>query len=491
MNPLSREINQQALQAVTRRQFFGRCATGIGSLALGSLLNEQIHAKETAHGLIATDPLAPKTPHFTPRAKRAIYLHMAGAPSALDLFDYKPKLIELNNQPCPESIYKKERFAFIKGVPKMLGTPHKFSRNGQSGLEVSELLPHLVTVADDITVVRSMHTSQFNHAPAQLFLHTGAPRQGRPGMGAWLTYGLGNESQDLPAFVVLVSGGKTPDGGSSLWGSGFLPTVYQGVQCRAQGDPVLYVSDPPGMSREARRRSLDALKDLNEMQLQQVGDPETLTRIAQYELAYKMQASVPELMDISGEPETVKKMYGIEPGKVSFANNCLLARRMLERGTRFVQLFHWGWDQHGESKGNDLFDGLGRQCKQTDQACAALVKDLKQRGMLDDTLVIWGGEFGRTPMNEERNGSKFLGRDHHPHAFSIWMAGGGIKPGLTYGETDEFGYHAVKDRVHVHDLQATILHCFGFDHTKLTYRFQGRDYRLTDVHGEVVDGLLV
>ena len=437
------------------------------------------------------DPLAPKLPHFAPRAKRAIYLHMAGSPSQLDLFDYKPKLVEMNGQPCPESIYKKERFAFIKGVPKMLGTPHTFQKHGQAGLELSNLLPHLATVADDICVIRSLQTDQFNHAPAQLFLHTGAPRQGRPGMGAWLTYGLGAESQDLPAFVVLVSGGKTPDGGASLWGSGFLPTVYQGVQCRSQGDPVLYVSNPAGMTAETRRRSLDALKDLNEMQVKEVGDPETLTRISQYELAYRMQTSVPELVEISKEPEAIHKLYGTEPGKVSFANNCLLARRMLERGVRFVQLFHWGWDQHGESKENDLFNGLGRQCKQTDQACAALIRDLKERGMLDDTLVIWGGEFGRTPMNEERNGSKFLGRDHHQHAFTVWMAGGGIKGGLTWGETDEFGYHVVRDKVHVHDLQATILACFGLEHTKLTYRFQGRDYRLTDVHGEVVQGILV
>jgi hypothetical protein len=396
----------------------------------------------------------------------------------------------MNGQPCPESIYKKERFAFIKGVPKMLGTPHQFNRHGQGGIELSSLLPHLATVADDITVVRSMHTDQFNHAPAQIFLHTGSPRQGRPGMGAWLTYGLGCESQNLPAFVVLVSGGKTPDGGASLWGSGFLPTVYQGVQCRSQGDPVLYVSNPPGMDDAGRRRSLNALKDLNELQLREVGDPETLTRIAQYELAYRMQASVPELMDLSGEPEHVKALYGIEPGKVSFANNCLLARRLIERGVRFVQLYHWGWDQHGNEKDNDLFDGLGRQCRQTDQASTALVKDLKQRGLLDDTLVIWGGEFGRTPMNEERNGSKFLGRDHHPHAFSLWMAGGGVRRGLTYGETDELGYFVARDKVHVHDLQATILHCFGLNHEKLTHRFQGRDYRLTDVFGEVVHGLL-
>jgi hypothetical protein len=484
-------VFQEHLQAVTRRQFFGRCAVGIGSLALGSLLNERLLASVTDGAASLLDnPLAPKKPHFAPRAKRAIYLHMAGSPSQLDLFDYKPKLIEMNGKECPESIYKKERFAFIKGVPKMLGTPHTFSKHGQSGIEISSLLPHLATVADEICVVRSMQTDQFNHAPAQLFLHTGAPRQGRPGMGAWLTYGLGAESQDLPAFVVLVSGGKTPDGGASLWGSGFLPTVYQGVQCRSQGDPVLYVSNPPGMDVGTRRRSLDALKDLNEMQVKQVGDPETLTRIAQYELAYRMQTSVPELVEIAKEPPEIHALYGTEPGKVSFANNCLLARRLLERGVRFVQLFHWGWDQHGESKENDLFNGLGRQCKQTDQACAALIKDLKQRGMLDDTLVVWGGEFGRTPMNEERNGSKFLGRDHHQHAFTVWMAGGGIKGGLTWGETDEFGYRVVRDKVHVHDLQATILHCFGLEHTKLTYRFQGRDYRLTDVHGELVPGIL-
>jgi hypothetical protein len=335
-----------------------------------------------------------------------------------------------------------------------------------------------------------MWTDQFNHAPAQLFLHTGSPRLGRPSMGSWLTYGLGSESQNLPGFVVLTSGGKTPDGGASLWGSAFLPTVYQGVQCRSQGDPVLYVSNPEGMSARVRRESLDALNDLNRMHLKQVGDPETLTRISQYELAYRMQTSVPELMDISQEPASVKEQYGVEPGKVSFANNCLLARRLLERGTRFVQLYHWGWDSHGTNSGDDLMTSLPMRCKETDKPTAALLKDLKQRGLLDDTLVIWGGEFGRTPMNEERNGSKFLGRDHHPHCFSLWMAGGGIKGGAAYGETDELGYHIVKDKVHVHDLQATILHCLGLDHEKLTYRFQGRDYRLTDVHGEVVKGLL-
>ena len=486
MNAFLQTFNEESLRAVTRRTFFGRTASGIGSLALASLL------KQDALGIpISADaPMAAKAPHFLGKAKRAIYIHMAGSPSHLDLFDPKPKLKELNGQPCPESLYKKERFAFIKGVPNMLGSPHEFQRHGASGTEFSSLLPHIGAMADEICVVRSMFTEQFNHAPAQLFLHTGAARQGRPGMGAWLTYGLGSESQDLPGFVVLTSGGKTPDGGSSLWGSGFLPTVYQGVQCRSQGDPVLYVSNPPGMDGAGRRRSLDALKDLNELQLREVGDPETLTRISQYELAYRMQTSVPELMEIEKEPQSIREMYGIEPGKVSFANNALLARRLLERGTRFVQLYHWGWDSHGVSPNDDLMTALPKRCQETDQASAALLRDLKQRGMLEDTLVIWGGEFGRTPMNEARGGSKFLGRDHHPHCFSIWLAGGGIKPGMVFGETDELGYHVVRDRVHVHDLQATLLHCFGLDHTQLTYRFQGRDFRLTDVFGEVVQGIL-
>jgi hypothetical protein len=478
------------LKHSTRRHFFRNCGVGLGSMALAGLFNQKLFADAQNTGTALLNPMAPKNPHFPARAKRVIYLHMAGSPSQLDLFDYKPRLVDLNGQPCPESLYKKERFAFIKGVPKMLGTPHKFKKHGQSGAELCELLPHLSGVVDDIAIVRSMFTDQFNHAPAQLFLHTGSPRLGRPGMGAWLTYGLGSETHELPGFVVLASGGKTPDGGASLWGSGFLPTIYQGVQCRSQGDPVLYVSNPEGMSLESRRESLDALRDLNQMQLEESRDPETVTRISQYEMAYRMQTSVPELMQIDKEPKAIHEMYGTEPGKVSFANNCLLARRLLERGTRFVQLFHWGWDQHGEAKDQDIRYGLERQTKATDQASAALIKDLKQRGMLDDTLVIWGGEFGRTPMNEERNGSKFLGRDHHPHCFSIWMAGGGIKPGITYGATDELGYHITDGKVHVHDLQATILHCMGLDHTKLTYRFQGRDFRLTDVHGEVVKGLL-
>ena len=493
MDPILEQLKQS-----TRRQFFERCTTGMGALALAGLAEPRLLSPAARAGdskIVPAppqpaNPLAPRAPHFAPRAKRIIYLHMAGSPSQLDLFDYKPKLIELTGQPCPESLIKTERFAFIKGVPKMLGTPHKFAKYGQSGIELSSIMPGLAQVVDEIAVVRSMVTDEFNHAPAQIFLNTGSSRLGRPSMGSWLTYGLGSESQNLPGFVVLLSGPSGPDGGTACWGSGFLPSVYQGVQFRSQGDPVLYVSNPPGMDSALRRRSLDALKQLNETQLAANADPETVTRIEQYEMAYRMQSSVPELMDISQEPAEVHALYGTEPGKTSFANNCLLARRLIERGTRFVQLFHWGWDQHGTSPDNDLVQGLPERCRQTDQACSALLKDLKRRGLLDDTLVVWGGEFGRTPMNEERNGSKLLGRDHHPHAFTIWMAGGGVRGGLTYGATDELGYHAVENRVHVHDLQATILHLMGIDHERLTFPFQGRQFRLTDVAGKVVQGLL-
>ncbi len=487
------DLRLEQLKYNTRRQFFQRCTSGIGGLALGSLIDgrdlSSAFAADAAEGH-STNPLAPKPPHFPGKAKNVIYLHMAGSPSQLDLFDYKPKLTEMNGQECPESLFKKERFAFIKGTPKMLGTPHSFAKHGQCGAELSNLLPGLAEVVDDVAIVKSMVTDQFNHAPAQLFLNTGSPRVGRPSMGSWLTYGLGSESQNLPGFVVLLSGPSGPDGGTSLWGSGFLPSVYQDVQFRSQGDPVLYVSNPDGMSRESRRESLDAIRDLNKLQLGQFGDPETVTRIEQYEMAYRMQTSVPELMDISQEPKAIHDLYGTEPGKVSFANNCLLARRLVERGTRFVQLFHWGWDSHGTNPGDDLVTSLPQRCGQCDKPAAALIKDLKQRGLLDSTLVVWGGEFGRTPMNEERGGSKYLGRDHHPHCFTIWMAGGGIKPGITLGATDELGYHVVEDKVEVHDLQATILHCLGLDHEKLTYKFQGRQFRLTDVFGKVVTKLL-
>ena len=491
-------LTLEQLKSQTRRQFLRSSSAGVGALALASLVDERIlRAAETVTTNAGTpgvqsasDAMRVKPSHFPPRAKNVIYLHMAGAPSNLDLFDHKPKLIELNGQACPDSLLKKERFAFIKGVPNMLGTPHKFARHGQCGTELSTLLPHLAQVVDDVCVVKSLHTDHFNHAPAQLFLNTGSGQPGRPSMGSWLTYGLGSENQNLPGFVVLLSGPSGPDGGTALWGNGFLPGIHQGVQFRSQGDPVLYVSNPAGMDSAGRRRSLDAIRDLNGMQLARNGDPDTVTRIEQYELAYRMQSSVPELMDISAESKATHAMYGTKPGQVSFANNCLLARRLVERGVRFVELFHWGWDSHGTNAGDDLMKSLPERCRQTDQAAAALIKDLKQRGMLDDTLVVWGGEFGRTPMNEARNGSKFLGRDHHPHAFTMWLAGGGIKPGMAYGATDDLGYHAVENRVHVHDLQATILHCMGLDHTKLTYRFQGRDFRLTDVNGNVVKDIV-
>jgi hypothetical protein len=481
-------LREEILKYRTRRQFFKDCSTGLGSIALASLLNERLFAAPTV--AMKDDPLAPKKPHFPAKAKNVIYLHMAGAPSTLDLFDYKPKLNELNGKPCPESYIRGQQFAFIKGTPKLLGTPHQFAKHGKSGQEMSNVVPHLATVADEIAIVKSMYTDQFNHAPAQLFVHTGAPRLGRPGMGAWVSYGLGTENRNLPSFVVLVSGTAAPDGGASLWGSGFLPTIHQGVQLRSQGDPVLFLSNPAGMDADKRRRSLDTLKALNQLHLEAVGDPEILTRISQYEMAYRMQTSVPEIMDISKEPKEVHALYGTKPGQKAFSNNCLLARRLVESGVRFVQLYHWGWDQHGDSMGNDLRYGLVERCRETDQSIAALIKDLKRRALLDTTLVVWGGEFGRTPMNEERNGSKWLGRDHNQHAFTIWMAGGGIKPGITYGATDDLGYHAVEDRVGVHDLQATILLLLGLNHEKLTFRFQGRDYRLTDVSGQVVTGLL-
>jgi hypothetical protein len=481
-------LHDELLRCRTRRQFFKDCGVGLGTIALASLLNEHLFAAPAPTA--ADNPLAPRPAHFPARAKSVIYLHMAGAPSTLDLFDYKPKLIELNGKPCPESYIRGQQFAFIKGVPKLLGTPHQFARHGQSAQQMANILPHLATVADDIAIIKSMHTDQFNHAPAQLFVHTGSPRLGRPSMGSWVSYGLGTLNRNLPSFVVLISGTAGPDGGASLWGSGFLPTIHQGVQMRSQGDPVLFLSNPAGLDRAGRRQSLDALQALNQLHLKAVGDPEILTRINQFEMAYRMQTSVPEVMDISREPPYIHAMYGTQPGRKAFSNNCLLARRLVESGVRFVQLYHWGWDQHGESMGNDLRYGLVQRCRETDQPVAALVRDLKQRGLLDSTLIVWGGEFGRTPMNEERNGSKWLGRDHHQHAFTIWMAGGGIKPGITYGATDDLGYRVVENPVHVHDLQATILYLLGLNHERLTYRFQGRDFRLTDVFGNVVKPLL-
>ncbi len=454
----------------TRRHFLERCSLGLAGMFLAS----QQPARE------GENPLAPKKPHFDPKARAVIYLHMAGSPSQLDLFDWKPELVKYNGQDCPQHLLEGKRFAFIKGVPKMMGTPYKFAQRGGSGAWVSELLPHFANVVDDVAIIRSMTTEQFNHAPAQLFLHTGNPRIGYASMGAWATYGLGSQNQDLPGFVVLVSGGYNPDGGKSLWSSGFLSSVYQGVQCRASGDPVLFLSDPDGITRSMRRQTLDAIRDLNQMHQERFGDPETTARIAQYELAYRMQVSVPEVMDISREPEAVRKLYGSEPGKISFANDCLLARRLVEKGVRFVQLFQWGWDHHGASRVEDIRYDLPARAKNIDQPIAALIQDLKQRGLLDSTLVVWGGEFGRTPMRENRDGvyGQFVGRDHHPHAFTMWMAGGGAKAGLNYGETDDIGYYIASNPVTVRDLQATLLHLLGLDAHKLSYPFQGLNQRL-------------
>jgi hypothetical protein len=383
------------------------------------------------------------------------------------------------------------RFAFTSGTPKLLGTPQPFRQHGQSGQWISDALPNLGAIADELCIIKSMHTEQFNHAPAELLLFTGSPQFGRPGMGAWVTYGLGSENQNLPGFIVLVSSGTFPSAGSSIWSNGFLPSVFQGVQCRSQGDPVLYVSNPRGMDRNMRRLSLDALRDLNEMQAAELGSPETRTRIAQYELAFRMQVAVPEVMDISREPQQVLDLYGAQPGAGSFANNCLLARRLVEQGVRFVQLHDWGWDFHGTGPGEDIRRGLTNKCRGMEKAVAALIRDLRARGMLDETLVVWGGEFGRSPFREGRTaGSPNLGRDHHPFCFSIFMAGGGVKRGISYGSSDELGFDVGDNRVHIHDLQTTILHLLGMDHRRLTYRFQGREYRLTDVFGELVPAIL-
>jgi hypothetical protein len=459
--------------SIARRWFLKDCGVGLGSLALHALAQGATNAP--------TNPLAPKAPHFAPKAKRVIFLFMAGAPSHLEMFDNKPQLAKFDGTLPPADLLKGYRAAFINPNSKLLGPKFSFAKHGQSGAELSELLPHLAKVVDDISIVKSMTTDAFNHAPGQLLMNTGSMIFGRPSFGAWTTYGLGSEAQDLPAFVVFSTGKKGPSGGNSCWGSGFLPTVHQGVQFRASGDPVLYLSNPRGIDEQLQRDSLDSIRRLNEHRLNEVGDPEIATRISSYEMAFKMQSSAPDLMDISKEPQHILDMYGAEPGKPSFANCVLLARRLAERGVRFTQIFHEAWDQHGS-----LVKDIKQNCKDTDQACAALVKDLKQRGMLEDTLVVWGGEFGRTPMTQGGND----GRDHHPNAFTMWLAGGGTKPGLVMGQTDELGFNVVEDKVHVHDLHATLLHLLGFDHTKLTYRSQGRDFRLTDVHGHVVQKLL-
>jgi hypothetical protein len=470
----------------TRRHFLKTGSLGLGAAALSVLMNDRATAQQAV-----VNPLATRRPHFAPKAKSVIYLHMAGSPPHLDMFDYKPELVRRNGQDCPQEFLRGRRFAFTSGTPKLLGTPQPFRQHGQSGQWISDALPNLGAIADELCIIKSMHTEQFNHAPAELLLFTGSPQFGRPGMGAWVTYGLGSENQNLPGFIVLVSSGTFPSAGSSIWSNGFLPSVFQGVQCRSQGDPVLYVSNPRGMDRNMRRLSLDALRDLNEMQAAELGSPETRTRIAQYELAFRMQVAVPEVMDISREPQQVLDLYGAQPGAGSFANNCLLARRLVEQGVRFVQLHDWGWDFHGTGPGEDIRRGLTNKCRGMEKAVAALIRDLRARGMLDETLVVWGGEFGRSPFREGRTaGSPNLGRDHHPFCFSIFMAGGGVKRGISYGSSDELGFDVGDNRVHIHDLQTTILHLLGMDHRRLTYRFQGREYRLTDVFGELVPAIL-
>ncbi len=490
LDGLIRERLAEELRLSTRREFLrnvGFCLGGLALTGLGMDLNAAVPGVRPD-----SNPLGPLGPHFAPKARRVIYLHMVGAPSQLELFDYKPELAKVSGKPCPASFLDGKRFAFIKGVPNMLGPQFPFKQYGESGMWLSDRLPHFSQVVDEVCMIKSMRTPQFNHAPAQLMIHTGKAISGNPSLGAWSVYGLGTENHNLPGYVVLLSGGRTVDAGKPVWSSGFLPSVYQGVHCRSKGEPILYMSNPPGLSREVRRSSLDALDEINKRTATEFGDPETASRLAQYELAFRMQMSAPEAFDLAQEPAHIHELYGTEPGKESLANNCLLARRLAERGVRFIQLFDYGWDAHGADKVEALNTGFIDKCRQMDRPVTALLMDLRQRGMLEDTLVVWGGEFGRTPMQENRAGTPaaLVGRDHHPFAFTMWMAGGGVKRGFTFGETDEMGYNTVKDPVHVHDLHATILHQLGFDHRKLTYNFQGRDFRLTDVHGNVVTPII-
>jgi hypothetical protein len=471
-----------SLQQITRRHFFSDCQLGLGSLALANMLSDHFLLAESSR---QTNPLATQPTHFAPKAKNVIYMFMAGGPSQLELFENKPKLGELHGQVIPQSFVEGKRFAFLKKDAQLLGPRYKFSRHGQSGAEISEMLPYLGEIADDIAIVKTMKTDVFNHGPAKLFTNTGSPQFGRPSLGSWVTYGIGSESNSLPGFVVLQSGPRGPRGGTPLWGSGFLPSSYQGVPFLSGKDPILNLSSPPGIDHQRQGDFVSAVADLNSLRLKATRDPEIATRIASYEMAYRMQTSAPEMMDLAGETKQTLDMYGVDPDKPSYARNCLYARRLIEKGVRFVQMYHTDWDHHGG--GQNLEQHLPAICEEVDQASAALVKDLKQRGLLKDTLVVWGGEFGRTPQGEPRDTT---GRDHHIEAYGIWMAGGGIKPGITLGETDEIGYNPVADSVHVHDFQATVLHLLGLDHKRLTFKFQGRNFRLTDVHGEVVAKLL-
>ncbi len=477
----------ESLRSLTRRHFFHDCGLGLGRIGLASAFAGGFANLAREANAAVSNPLAPRDTHHGAKAKRVIFLFMAGAPSQLELFDNKPKLRELGGKPIPPSVIAGQRYAFIQPDAAVLAPCFPFAKHGQCGAELSDRLPHLAKIVDDIAIVKSLKTDQFNHAPAQLFLNTGHGLPGRPAMGSWLSYGIGTEADDLPSFVVLKSGGSL-SGGAAMWSAGFLPGSHAGVPFRDAGDPILHVSNPKGYDSKAQRDSLDLIRKMNERELGVIGDPEIQTRIDAYEMAWRMQSAAPELMDFSDEsPETIA-LYGAKPGdpKAAFANQCLLARRLVERGTRFVQVYHSGWDHHSQVE-----NGVKAQALQVDQASAALVMDLKQRGLLEDTLVVWGGEFGRTPMVEASAAlGRSLGRDHHPQAFTMWMAGGGIKPGITLGATDELGFHVVEDPVHIHDLHATLLHLLGIEHTKLTFRYQGRDFRLTDVHGHLVEKLL-
>ncbi len=474
------QMLRQILHQETRRHFLRQ-----GSLALGSIwLASQARAGEQpAVALDLAHPMRPRAPLFAPRARRVIYLHMAGSPSQLELFDYKPELARFDGKDCPASFLEGKTFAFIQGIPKMLGPVYPFQQQGQSGTWMSDRWKYLPEVADELCVVKSLTTDQFNHGPAQLMMHSGSANAGAPSFGAWTTYGLGSENDNLPGFIVLNSGGKNPDAGKSVWGAGYLPSVFQGVQCRTRGEPVLFLSNPKGISSQLRRKTLDALAEINHQTASEIGDPETLSRIAQYELAFRMQTSAAEVFDISKETPGTLEAYGAAPGQESFANNCLLARRLAENGVRFIQLFDWGWDHHGASEPESLSVGLTNKVNAVDRPITALIKDLRQRGLLEDTLILWGGEFGRTPMQENRNGlpMAFPGRDHNPGAFTMWMAGGGVRAGTSFGETDDLGYQAVIDKISVHDLHATLLHLLGFDHLRLTYPVSGVPQRLTNV----------
>ncbi|MDX2034789.1 MAG: DUF1501 domain-containing protein [Blastocatellia bacterium] len=479
---MNEPIADNRLREITRRHFFGQCGVGLGAIALNALLARDGVAGPQRPQIDPTRPMAPRKPPQPARAKRVIYLFMAGGPSQLDLFEDKPRLREFHGQKPPESLMKGKRFAFLKGNETLLGSQRTFGRHGQCGMVISELLPHHRKIADEVCWLRGMATDVFNHGPAKLFMNTGFQAPGRPSFGSWVTYGLGSESENLPGFVVLQSGPRGPRAGSVLWSSGFLPTSYQGVPFRGKGDPILNLRSPEGLSRERERDFYDTVSALNRARLDETGDPEILTRVNSYEMAFRMQTSAPELMDLQQESAATLAMYGVKPGEPGFAANALLARRMIERGVRFVQLYHTDWDHHGD-KANNLSEAIEARCREVDQASAALVLDLKQRGLLEDTLVVWGGEFGRTPLGEVR---ETVGRDHQIDAFTMWVAGGGFKAGYVHGETDELGFGVVEGRTHVHDLHATLLQQLGFDHERLTYRFQGRAFRLTDIHGKVV-----